>query len=200
MNKEDLISFEKEISEDFLQKKIKVPIHLSGGNEDILIDIFKNIKKEDWTFFSHRNHYHALLKGFQRHELKDYIINGECGSMLLYNRKLKIFSSGIVGGILPLAIGTAIGIKKSGGNNKVWVFVGDMASEMGIFHECSKYATRNNLPIIFVIEDNGMSVDSPTQKVWGEEINSPKIIKYKYNRIWNHVGPGLDGQKLWVVF
>lgn len=199
IKKEELIQFEKEISELFLDKKIKVPIHLSGGNEEQLIKIFKHIKKEDWLFSTHRNHYHALLKGFDVEELKRLILSGE--SMHIYSKELNFFTSSIVGGILPIAVGLAYSIKLKGEGNHVWAFVGDMSAETGIFHECTKYAERNNLPIAFIVEDNGVSVNSPTQIVWGDgEYNGKSIMRYKYEREWNHVGPGKNGENVWVTF
>ena len=50
MDKEYLINFEKELVQRYLNKEIRSPIHLSGGNEDQLIEIFKKIKKDDWIF------------------------------------------------------------------------------------------------------------------------------------------------------
>ena len=62
-NKDSLIQFEKKISDHWEFGRIRGPIHLSGGNEDELIEIFKYIKKGDWVFSTWRSHYHALLKG-----------------------------------------------------------------------------------------------------------------------------------------
>jgi len=76
-------------------------------------------------------------------------------------------TSAIVGGCLPVALGVSIAIKRKSLKNWVWVFVGDMAAEMGIFSECTKYARRNNLPVTFLIEDNNLSVYTPTEEVWG---------------------------------
>lgn len=193
MKKEELIVFEENIADLFRQKKIKSPIHLSSNNEDILIRIFKKIKKDDWVFASHRNHYHALLKGIDSNELQHKIINGD--SMHICSRKYKFFSSSIVGGQLPIALGIALALKLKQSSDKVWVFVGDMAKEMGTFHECQKFAIRNCLPITFVIEDNGLSVDTPTQEVWGLKKEIPNIINYTYNRVVPHVG--LDE---WISF
>lgn len=198
ITKEELIAFEKEISELFLDKKIHVPIHLVGGNENQLISIFKLIKSEDWVFSTHRNHFHALLKGITKEKLKEIITDGE--SMHIYDKNLRFFTSSIVGGILPIAVGVALSIKLKKETHHVWAFVGDMASHMGIFHECAEYAGRHQLPIIFVVENNGFSVDSPTEIVWGDERFKSKIIRYTYKRMWNHVGPGLDGQKIWISF
>ena len=47
----DLINFENEIKNLYEKKFIKAPIHLSGNNENQLINIFKRINKEDWVFF-----------------------------------------------------------------------------------------------------------------------------------------------------
>ena len=46
MNKEELIDFEKKVADTFNAAKIRAPIHLHGGNEEKLIEIFQKIKKE----------------------------------------------------------------------------------------------------------------------------------------------------------
>ena len=109
LDKNDLINFEEEIKKIYESGKIKAPIHLSGNNEEQLIKIFKKIKKNDWVFSTWRNHYHALLKGIPREWLKKEIIAGR--SMGINNIKHKFYSSAIVGGILPIALGTAQAIK-----------------------------------------------------------------------------------------
>ncbi|MBA7609658.1 hypothetical protein ES703_16849 [subsurface metagenome] len=193
MNKQDLIKFEEEIKDLFLDAKIKAPVHLSRGNEDTLIRIFKKIKKEDWCFSGHRSHYHALLKGIDPKWLKQEILENR--SIHIYNREHNFFSSAIVGGCLPIALGVAMAIKKKGGKGHVWCFTGDMGAETGIFHECTKYARRNDLPIAFVIEDNGLSINTPTKVVWGQSKAKGQIIRYKYKRGVPHVGVGK-----WVTF
>ena len=193
LKKEELLEFEEEIKELFLDKKIHAPVHLSKGNETQLIKIFQDIKKEDWVFSTHRSHYHALLKGVDRNWLKNEIL--EKRSICIHNKKCKFFSSAIVAGVIPIAVGTALGIKKQNKKNKVWVFIGDMAAEMGIAYESMKYSGGFELPITFIIEDNGVSVDTPTKKVWGESGKSADIIKYKYERGYPHQGCGI-----WVTF
>jgi pyruvate dehydrogenase E1 component alpha subunit len=58
-----LIDFEKTIVDHWEGGRIRGPVHLSGGNEKHLIEIFKRISKNDWVFSTWRSHYHALLKG-----------------------------------------------------------------------------------------------------------------------------------------
>ena len=193
MDKETLIKFEEEIKELFINKQIKSPVHLSRGNEDQLIDIFKQVKRDDWVFSTHRSHHHALLHGISPEWLRNEILQGR--SMQIFSREHKFFSSSIVGGCLPIAVGVAMAIKQKGEPRHVWVFVGDMAAETGTFHECTKYAARNNLPITFIVEDNGLSTDTPTHKVWGLGRGKPRVIRYKYKREFPHAGVGT-----WVTF
>lgn len=188
MDKETLISFEKKIKDLFKQGKIRSCIHLSGGNEKFLIDIFKHIHRDDWVFSTHRNHYHALLHGIPEEELLSMIINGN--SMHINSNKHRFFTSAIVGGVLPIAVGVAMGIKRRGARNHVWVFIGDMCAEMGIFHECQKYARGHDLPITFVVEDNGLSVDTDTQDAWGNYLGKNNVIRYQYKRGYPHCGIG----------
>ncbi len=193
--KKKLILFEETIKNLYNKGKIKSPIHLSGNNETSLITIFKKIdKKNDWVFSSWRNHYHALLKGLPESKLKKIILSGK--SMSVSSKKHKFYSSSIVGGILPIAAGVAMAIKKRKQKNKVWVFIGDMTFETGTFNEIYKYSKNFNLPIRFIVEDNGLSTNTPTIKAWKKISKKPRdIIYYKYKRKFPHHGTGN-----WVLF
>ena len=195
VDKQFLIDFELEDKEIYERGDIKAPVHLSGGNEDELIEIFKDIGKDDWVFSSWRNHYHALLHGVPRETLLDLIVRGR--SMSVHSTEPKFYSSSIVGGIIPIALGVAKSIEVKGGTNKVWCFVGDMTFETGIFYEAHKYATNFNLPLQFVVEDNNMSTNTPTDETWGGvKRNVPDdVIYYKYEREFPHHGTGN-----WVLF
>ncbi len=195
ITKEFLLSFEKDIEKEFIKANIKAPVHLSGGNEDSLINIFKNIRKQDWVFSTHRNHYHALLKGLPPKWVKQQIMSGH--SMHLMSKKYKFFTSSIVGGCVPIAVGVAMSIKQKCRDEWVWILVGDMVGESGVFHEGCKYACNHILPITFIIEDNGLSTNTPTYETWnGETIEYfPNVIKYKYSRIYPH-----GNVEKWIVF
>ena len=159
-----------------------------------MIKIFKKIKREDWVFSSWRNHYHALLHGINPEWLFNEIIEGR--SMGIINKKKKFYSSSIVGGILPIALGVALSLKKKKERNKVWVFIGDMTYECGIFHEVYKYSKNFKLPIKFVVEDNNLSTNTPTRVAWGKNSKILKdVIYYKYKRKYPHHGTGQ-----WIMF
>ena len=191
LSPEELIQFEEEIKELFLAGKIRAPVHLSRGNEEQLIEIFKDVKPNDWVFSTHRNHYHALLKGIPPDWLKQEILAGR--SMHINNAEYKFFTSAIVGGICPIAVGVAMALKWKGINDKVWCFVGDMAAEMGIFYECVKYCARHHLRVVFWVEDNGLSTNTPTQEVWGGEWTGSvhkHYLRYEYERVLPHINVG----------
>jgi TPP-dependent pyruvate/acetoin dehydrogenase alpha subunit len=217
LSSEDLIRFEEEVCEAFADKKIHAPVHLDNGNEEQLRLIFNNmVEEEDWVMGSWRQHYKCLLKGVPKHEVMQAILQGK--SISLCFPKYRVISSAIVGGILPIAVGTAMGIKRSGGTNKVVCFMGEMTSESGIAHECIKYSHNHNLPILWVIEDNGKSVCTPTLPVWNmdrltysndENLKAimipaedgklkssgvyrvaPKVLHYRYESKFPHAGTG----------
>ena len=190
----DLIKFEEKIADYFNAGKIRAPIHLYYGNEKEIIDIFKNIRNQDWVFCSWRSHYQCLLKGVPEDLLEKKILDGM--SISLCFPEYKIYSSAIVGGSLPIAVGTAFSIKENKEDAKVFCFMGEMTSETGIANECIKYSLNHNLPIEFIVEDNGLSVCTETRKVWGmkyltyEKNNNPIVKYYKYNNKYPHAGAG----------
>ena len=191
---EDLKSFEDEVKTTYEAGGIKAPVHLAGGNEEKLIDIFQYVHPDDWVFASWRNHYHALLHGVPRDTLMDLIVRGK--SMSVYSVKPKLYTSSIVGGIIPIALGTAKAQKESGSDRKTWCFIGDMTFESGIFYEAHKYVRNHNLPLQFVVEDNGLSTNTPTKETWGGSRDVPDdVIYYKYERDYPHHGTGN-----WVLF
>ncbi len=195
LTSEDLINFELRVKEEYEKATISGPVHMSKGNEAELIEIFKFINPEDWVFSSWRNHYHALLHGVPEEHLYELITAGK--SMSVYCEEPRFYTSSIVGGVLPIAMGVAKAQKMKNTGKKVWVFVGDMTFETGIFHEVYKYSRRHELPIEFIVEDNNMSTNTPTDETWnGKKTVAPEdVFYYSYERGYPHHGTGQ-----WILF
>jgi len=198
---EQLREFESKVGDVFEKAEIHGPVHLSYGNEPYLIDLFQYINAEDWVFSTWRNHYHALLHGVPPDYLMERILAGHSISFQAPDNHF--LTSAIVNGIIPIAVGTALGLKWNLSGRMVWCFVGDMASESGAFYEAVKYSARNELPIHFVVEDNGLSTNTPTQEAWGmkkqkavtlgiqQEVAEKYISYFKYERTkYPHQGIG----------
>jgi len=192
---ERIEKFEKKIFHLFNEGKIPYPIHLTSGNEKQLLKVFQYIGKDDWVFSAWRNHAHAICHGMSEKKLFKQIVSGK--SMYVSCKDTKFFCSSIAGGVIPIALGTAKGIKLKNKKNKVWLFVGDMTSFMGVFYEAYNYSRNFKLPLEIVIEDNFKSVESNTKKVWNfNKINFPKdIFYYSYKLGYPHHGTGK-----WVDF
>jgi len=189
---EDLLNFELDIASEFDSGNIKAPVHLHNGNETQILEVFKDIREEDWVFSTWRSHYHCLLKGVPVVKLKKAIMDHR--SIGLCFPEYKIYSSGIVTGSIPTSVGVAMNIKRLGKKGMVYCFVGDMGAETGSFHESYNYSVRHDLPIMFIIEDNGVSVCTDTNKTWNKEHSPPliknKMIRYIYKSKWPHAGAG----------
>ena len=191
---QELIAFEDRVKEAYEAGQIKGPIHLSKNNEDKLIELFENINENDWIFSAWRNHYHALLHGVDPEQLFSSISEGK--SMGTNNVNPNFYASSIVGGIIPIALGTAQALKLKNSPNKVWCFIGDMTMETGGFWEAYKYSQNFELPLQFVIEDNNLSVHTPTTTAWNTRMTPPEgVIYYSYEMHYPHHGTGK-----WVNF
>ena len=194
----ELIQFEDEIAEQFNAAQIKAPVHLYSGNEEAIIAVFEQVQEQDWVFCSWRSHYQCLLKGVPPEELKQEILAGH--SISLCFPGYRIYSSAIVGGNLPIAVGTAMAIKRQEEKAKVYCFLGEMTAETGIAHECIKYSRQHQLPIHFIVEDNGKSVCTDTRATWKleqlsfEQSTDPMISYYQYETKYPHAGAGVRVQ------
>lgn len=193
-----LVGFESKIADLFNNGEIKAPVHLSDGSESAVIDVFKDVRSEDWVFCSWRSHYQALLKGVPAETVEAEIREGR--SISLCFPEYRFFSSAIVGGQIPMATGVALSLKRNQESGHVWCFIGDMTSETGIAQTALRYAENHDLPMTFVIEDNGLSVLTDTRVVWKsntlrfEEHSSTKAIYYKYTSKYPHAGAGVRVQ------
>ena len=198
MTATDLINFETEIADLFNAAKIRAPVHLYSGNEGQIIEIFRDVRPEDWVCCSWRSHYQCLLKGVPPDQVRAEILAGR--SISLCFPEYRVVSSAIVGGILPIAVGIALAIKRRGEAARVHCFMGDMTSETGIAHECLKYSRNHQLPIRFIVEDNTKSVCTDTRESWNQPVltaehsSDPMVVYYKYQTKYPHAGAGVRVQ------
>lgn len=195
MTAADLIAFEEDIATEFNAAKIRAPVHLYYGNEDAILRVFERVRPQDWVLCSWRSHYQCLLKGVPPARVKAEIMAGR--SISLCFPEQRVVSSAIVGGVVPIATGIALGLKRSGEDARVWCFMGEMTAETGIAHESVKYARNHGLPVTWVIEDNGKSVCTDTKSAWRttqhwweRETGAADVISYRYESKYPHAGAG----------
>jgi TPP-dependent pyruvate/acetoin dehydrogenase alpha subunit len=121
MTKQQLIDFSARVADRYIKENRRIMFHLSGGNEDQLLDIFKEIQEGDYVLSTHRNHYHALLHGIPEKELEERVLEGR--SMYIFDRKRNFFTSAIIGGTVAIAAGIAWALKRKRSSQRVWCFI-----------------------------------------------------------------------------
>jgi acetoin:2,6-dichlorophenolindophenol oxidoreductase subunit alpha len=161
--------FEEKIIEVYPEQDMKSPVHLCIGEEAIAAGVCANLHREDYAFSTHRSHGHCLAKGAEPKRLYAEFygrVTGCCrgkgGSMHPAFPEIGILgTSAIVGGGIPLAVGTALASKLRNDGRVSVTFFGDGAVDEGAFHESMNFASLKKLPVIFVCENNFYAVNSP---------------------------------------
>ena len=161
-----LRSFEKRLLNNM--RNVFVPVHLCLGQESVAADLHEHLRPEDFLFSTHRNHGHYLAKGGSEQKLWDEIMGlrsglngGFAGSQGISDKSINFHASAIVGGLVGVAAGCAYALKMDGSKAISVCVVGDGGTEAGVFWEAANWAVLHKLPIAFIVENNGMSVDSP---------------------------------------
>ncbi len=160
---------EETIAARYHEQKMRCPVHLCIGQEAIAVGVCANLSKDDYVMSNHRSHGHYLAKGGDLKAMLAEIYGkatgcsgGKGGSMHLVDLKTGFLgATPIVGSTIPIAVGAAFGTSMKGENRISVVFIGDAATEEGVFSESLNFASLKKLPIIFVCENNFFSVYSP---------------------------------------
>ena len=179
---------EEEIIKRYEQGSMRCPTHISIGQEGIAAAFSSVVKKRDYVISTHRPHAHYIAKGGNISALiselygkKTGCSNGKGGSMHLIDTKVNFMgSSSILGNNIPIGVGLGIAINIKKKNNLSYVFLGDGATEQGVFYESINFSIVKKIPCIFICENNFFSVYS------GLEVRQPK--KRKINKFVSEMG------------
>jgi len=137
-------------------------LHSSEGQEAIAVGVMSQLRPDDYVFSTYRGHGHAIAKGVplervaaEVHGRASGASRGFGGSMHLFWKDVNFMGgNGVVGGGIPLALGTAYAAVKRGTDQVTAVFFGDGASSQGSFHESLNMGAVKKWPLIFVCENN----------------------------------------------
>lgn len=150
----------------YAEQEMRCPMHLCIGQEAIAVGVCEALHKSDKVFSNHRAHGHYLAKGgslkgmiAELYGRADGCCGGRGGSMHLIDLDAGFMgATPIVGGTVPLAVGSAWASKLKSDSRVTVIFFGDGCFEEGVVHEAMNFATLNKIPIVFVCENNGFSV------------------------------------------
>ena len=151
-------------------KEIIGAVHEYFGEEAVAVGVCAALKKDDVITSTHRGHGHILAKGGHPKYMFAELLGretgynrGRGGSMHIADFSLGIFgANGIVGAGAPMACGASHSFKLRNENRVAVSFFGDGAMNQGVLLESFNLAKVLNLPVIFVCENNGYAVTSPS--------------------------------------
>ncbi len=157
---------EEALADRYTEQEMRCPMHLCIGQEAIAVGVCAALSSDDVVFSNHRAHGHYLAKGGNLNAMVAELYGkstgccgGRGGSMHLIDLDAGFMgATPIVGGTVPLAVGSAWAAALQGKNRVSAVFFGDGCFEEGVIHESMNFAVLHKLPVIFICENNGYSV------------------------------------------
>lgn len=157
---------EEALATRYAEQEMRCPMHLCIGQEAIAVGVGSTLLVSDKMYSNHRAHGHYLGKGgglnamiAELYGRASGCCGGRGGSMHMIDLDVGFMgATPIVGGTVPLAVGSAWASKLQNKTDITVVFFGDGCFEEGVVHESLNFATLHDLPILFVCENNDFSV------------------------------------------
>jgi len=194
--------FEEGIVERYAEEKMRCPTHLSIGQEAVAVGVCAALRQDDYVFSTHRCHAAYLAKGgnptrmiAELYGRKTGCTKGKGGSMHLTDETAGMMgTSAIVGAIIPVALGAALGFAMQGNDRISVPFFGDAAVEQGVFHESLNFAALRRLPVLFICENNLYATQTPLYK------RQALDNIFRHGEIYGIPGERLDGNDVLAVY
>ena len=160
-------AFEERVIDLYHKGDIAGLVHVGIGQEAVATAVAATLSEDDYLYGTHRSHGHFIARGADVNKMMAELAgraNGYCeglgGSMHLVAAEVNAMgATGIVGGTIPLALGTALAHRDMG--KVVAVYLGDGAANTGGFHESLNIAALWKLPVVLVCENNGYAEFTP---------------------------------------
>ena len=179
--------FEEKCFELYQSEKIRGFMHLYDGEEAVSVGVIEALRPQDAIVATYREHGQALARGISMNALmaemygkQDGCCRGRGGSMHVFDAAARFLGgNAIVGGGLPLAVGTALGDKMLGRDAVTVCFFGDGAVDEGSFHESMNLASIWKLPVLFVCENNHYSMGMAEERAEAEPRIAVKAAAYR---------------------
>ncbi|MCS6779037.1 MAG: pyruvate dehydrogenase (acetyl-transferring) E1 component subunit alpha [Geminicoccaceae bacterium] len=179
--------FEAKCVELYQAQKIRGFLHLYDGEEAVSVGVMAVLRPEDWVVATYREHGQALARGIPMRPLMAEMLGklegccrGRGGSMHIFDAATRFLGgNAIVGGGLPLSVGTALADKMQGRAALTACFFGEGAVDEGEFHECLNLAQLWRLPVLFVCENNLYAMGTPLAIAEAETDIAKKAACYR---------------------
>jgi pyruvate dehydrogenase E1 component alpha subunit len=170
--------FEDKLAAVYIQQKVRGFLHLYNGQEAILAGALHAMDlSKDKMITAYRNHVQPIGLGVDPKKVMAELYGkatgtsqGLGGSMHIFSKEFKFHGGhGIVGGQIPLGAGMAFGDKYFERDNVTLCYLGDGASRQGSLHETLNLAMLWQLPVVFVVENNGYAMGTSVARTSNHE-------------------------------
>ena len=173
--------FEDKLASVYIQQKVRGFLHLYNGQEAVLAGSLHAMEiGKDRMITAYRNHVQPIGLGVDPKRVMAELFGkatgtsmGLGGSMHIFSKEFNFFGGhGIVGGQIPLGAGMAFGDKYFKRDIVTLCYMGDGAVRQGSLHETLNLATLWQLPVVFVVENNGYAMGTSVartashQEIW----------------------------------
>ncbi|MFC5183431.1 pyruvate dehydrogenase (acetyl-transferring) E1 component subunit alpha [Actinomadura harenae] len=193
--------FEERTARAYTEAKIGGYCHLNLGEEATVVGLMAALRPTDYLFTNYREHGYAIAKGIEPRRVmaelygrSTGVSKGWGGSMHMFDTEARLLGGyGIVGGQLPLATGAAMAVSYRGGDDVVMVQMGEGTAAIGAFHESLNIAALWNLPVVFVIINNGLGMGTTVEHSAAE----PEL--YKRGAAYRMASARVDGTDVIAV-
>ncbi|MFB4167228.1 pyruvate dehydrogenase (acetyl-transferring) E1 component subunit alpha [Virgibacillus sp. JSM 102003] len=180
--------FEEKVDEFFAKGEIHGTTHLCVGQEASASGACAVLQDQDKITSTHRGHGHCIAKGADVNKMMAELFgreNGYCkgkgGSMHIADvEQGNLGANGIVGGGIPLAVGSALTAHMKKQDYVTLCFFGDGATNEGSFHEALNLASIWNLPIVFICENNQYGMSGPVKDMVNVKDISERAQSYGF--------------------
>ena len=197
--------FEERVGELKRADEVHGLIHLSVGQEGVAAAVCGQLRDDDAVYSGHRAHGHAIAKGAPLERVlaelmgrADGLCRGLGGSMHLVDVEHGLLgATGVVGGNVPMALGSALAARMRGGDQIAVAFFGDGAAQAGHFAESVNLAALWGLPVVLVCENNGFAEFTPRSAHTPIERVSDAVAPYDITR---ETVDGNDVVAVWETF
>jgi len=192
---------EEALADRYKEQEMRCPMHLCIGQEAIAVGVCASLNSDDKMYSNHRAHGHYLAKGGDVNAMiaelygrETGCCGGRGGSMHMIDQSVGFLgATPIVGGTVPLAVGTAWASSLLKRSEVTVIFLGDGCIEEGVVHESLNFAALHKLPILFVCENNDFSVYTPRNE------RQPDRSIYQIAKAHSISAEFADGNDLGVV-
>jgi TPP-dependent pyruvate/acetoin dehydrogenase alpha subunit len=194
--------FEERLHTEFATGEIPGFVHLYAGEEAIAAGVMAHLDEDDYVASTHRGHGHSIAKGcdvkgmmFEIYGKDEGICRGKGGSMHIADLdKGMLGANGIVGGGPPLVCGVGLSAKVRGTKQVGVSFTGDGGANQGTFMESLNLASVWDLPVVFIMENNGYA------EATGQQFSSKGIDIAKRADGFSMPGVVVDGHDFFAVY